>query len=213
MESIRVRNLRSLADTGDVELKPITLLVGANSSGKSSFLRVFPMLRQSAETRTGSGLLLNEPYVDYGQFPVALRQDADPAEMILDFKVMLAPRSFGPTTRFSFLLDRLPVRFGVHFARRSQAELYSFVRQVDLAIGDDDWKEEIVLQASEGGNITSLKIGDHVAQSEASRLRLKAGRGIVPQLIPASMDDDEGQLFVEDNSVRSGLYRSASSGD
>jgi hypothetical protein len=84
MDRVRVRNLRSLADTGEIELKPITLLVGANNSGKSSFLRFFPLLRQSTETRTGSGLLLNEPYVDYGLFPVAVRQGAEPPEITFD---------------------------------------------------------------------------------------------------------------------------------
>ena len=46
MQSIEIKNLRSLKDTGRVELKPITLLVGANSSGKSTFLRTFPLLKQ-----------------------------------------------------------------------------------------------------------------------------------------------------------------------
>jgi len=47
MDAIRIENLRSLTDTGFVELKPLILLVGQNSSGKSSFLRFFPLLRQS----------------------------------------------------------------------------------------------------------------------------------------------------------------------
>lgn len=41
MKSIRVRNLRSLKDTDEIEIKRINILVGTNSSGKSTFLRVF----------------------------------------------------------------------------------------------------------------------------------------------------------------------------
>lgn len=42
MDSIRVKNLHCLADTGTIPLKPINILIGANSSGKSSFVRIFP---------------------------------------------------------------------------------------------------------------------------------------------------------------------------
>ena len=52
MRSIRLKNFRSFEDTGRIELKPITILVGANSSGKSSFLRFFPLLRQTVEAMT-----------------------------------------------------------------------------------------------------------------------------------------------------------------
>ena len=36
-----IKNLRRLRNVPPIELKPITLLVGRNSSGKSSFLRLF----------------------------------------------------------------------------------------------------------------------------------------------------------------------------
>ncbi len=59
MEAIRIQNLRSLKDTGLIELKPITLLLGRNSSGKSTFLRTFPLLRQAYETATSGGIIWN----------------------------------------------------------------------------------------------------------------------------------------------------------
>lgn len=52
MDSIRVKNIRCLVDTGDIPIKPLTILVGANSTGKSTFLRLFLLLRQSVETPT-----------------------------------------------------------------------------------------------------------------------------------------------------------------
>lgn len=57
LRSIRLKNFRSLRDTGEVELRPIVLLVGANSSGKSSFLRFFPLLKQTANANSHSPLL------------------------------------------------------------------------------------------------------------------------------------------------------------
>lgn len=77
MKTIRVRNLRSLKDTGDIELKPITLLVGANSSGKSTFLRTFPLFKQSVNTKKTGPLLWYGTEVDFGSYSTALRKDAD----------------------------------------------------------------------------------------------------------------------------------------
>lgn len=57
LRSVRLRNFRSLRDTDEVELRPIVLLVGANSSGKSSFLRFFPLLKQTAWANSNSPLL------------------------------------------------------------------------------------------------------------------------------------------------------------
>lgn len=47
MDSIRIKNLRSLRDTEKISIKKLNILVGSNSSGKSTFLRVFPLLKQS----------------------------------------------------------------------------------------------------------------------------------------------------------------------
>jgi predicted ATPase len=65
---LRIKNFRSLADTKDIDIKPITILIGKNSSGKSSFLRTFPMLKQSTEERTKSPILLYGNYVDFGSY-------------------------------------------------------------------------------------------------------------------------------------------------
>lgn len=77
MRSIRIRNLRSIKDSKEIDLKPITLVVGSNSSGKSTFLRLFPLLRQSSDTRTTSPILWNGDYVDFGSFEESVRRDAD----------------------------------------------------------------------------------------------------------------------------------------
>ncbi|MFI9653097.1 AAA family ATPase, partial [Guyparkeria halopsychrophila] len=57
MKSVRIQNLRALHDTDDIDLRPLTICVGKNSSGKSSFARFFPLLRQSVEQRTTGPIL------------------------------------------------------------------------------------------------------------------------------------------------------------
>ncbi|MEC4853537.1 MAG: AAA family ATPase, partial [Jaaginema sp. PMC 1079.18] len=68
MEEIRIERLRCLSDTGDISIKPITILLGQNSSGKSTFLRVFPLLKQSVESRTTGPILWNGRLVDFGNY-------------------------------------------------------------------------------------------------------------------------------------------------
>ena len=89
MDSIRIKNLRCLADTGDIPIKPLTLLVGANSTGKSTFLRVFPLLRQSVETKTSSPILWyagHHGYVDFGTIKGAIRASEESVSFGYKFK-------------------------------------------------------------------------------------------------------------------------------
>jgi hypothetical protein len=66
MKSIRLVNIRSLVDSRPVPIAPITVLVGQNSSGKSTFARFFPLLRQSAEVLAREPLLWFGRFVDFG---------------------------------------------------------------------------------------------------------------------------------------------------
>lgn len=84
--AIRLKNLRALSDTGYVDLKPITLLVGKNSAGKSTFARVFPLLRQSVEENRRAPLLWFGKYVDFGTFEDALSRTSPNGDMHFAFR-------------------------------------------------------------------------------------------------------------------------------
>lgn len=85
MDSIRIQRLRCLSDTGYIDIKPITVLVGQNSSGKSSFLRVFPLLKQSIESRTIGPILWNGRLVDFGNYKDA-HQNNSQEGILFSFK-------------------------------------------------------------------------------------------------------------------------------
>ena len=89
LQSIRLRNLRSFADDDNspyVEVKPLTVLIGKNSSGKSSFLRSLPLLRQSVEANTTGPILWYSSYVDFGAFSEAKKFDSLKNIIYFDFK-------------------------------------------------------------------------------------------------------------------------------
>jgi len=72
VDTIRIEGLRSLVDTGDFPLKKLNVLVGTNSSGKSTFLRVFPLLRQSVERKTRGPILWSGNYIDFDSFGTSI---------------------------------------------------------------------------------------------------------------------------------------------
>ncbi|MGR5194528.1 AAA family ATPase [Vibrio rotiferianus] len=90
MKNIRIRGLRSLKDSGTVELKPLTLLLGENSSGKSTFLRTLPLLRQSLEAATRGPILWFGSYVDFGSFEEAVSHYSESRTIDFTFSADLA---------------------------------------------------------------------------------------------------------------------------
>jgi AAA ATPase domain len=86
MDAIGVKNFRSLKDTGLIDIKPITILLGKNSSGKSTLLRLFPLLRQSVEIQTKGPLAFFGNLVDFGDFSTALYSEAKDKFIELDFQ-------------------------------------------------------------------------------------------------------------------------------
>lgn len=83
-----VRNLRSFGSEKQfIPLKKINVLVGRNSCGKSTFLRTYPLLRQSVESNTRSPILWYGSYVDFGNISTAINDNAD--KVYFDFDVSL----------------------------------------------------------------------------------------------------------------------------
>jgi hypothetical protein len=63
---IAVRGFKSIANEQQIELRPLTLLAGANSSGKSSMMQPILLLKQTLETPSDPGaLLLDGPNVRF----------------------------------------------------------------------------------------------------------------------------------------------------
>lgn len=85
MDEIRVENLRSLKDTGYIKLKNINIFLGQNSSGKSTFVRTLPLLKQSLQEKTKSGILWYGKYVDFGSFKEASCNSAGPGQQTINF--------------------------------------------------------------------------------------------------------------------------------
>jgi len=119
-----IRNLRRLEAVDPVEIRPITLLVGRNSSGKSTFLRSFPLLRQSVMTRTSTPLLWYGDLVDFGSFQGSVFNNDLSREI-----------------SFIFELDEVSVphsRYYYYYSEPRRTQSYkAIVYEVDV-VNDDD---------------------------------------------------------------------------
>lgn len=89
MKAIRLQSFRCIADSGFVNLRPLTVLVGRNSSGKSSFLRFLPLLRQSVDAPTTGPIQWYGDYVDFGGFQETLSSSSDTKRIRFHFKLKL----------------------------------------------------------------------------------------------------------------------------
>lgn len=89
LNQISVRNLRSLHNKQTFNLAPLSFAVGANSSGKSTFLRIFPLLRQSTETTTKGPILWYGKYVDLGIFDSVVSRGSKEKEIEFEFQMDL----------------------------------------------------------------------------------------------------------------------------
>ena len=64
--SLSVSGFKSIVDEQTIEIRPLTLLAGANSSGKSSMMQPLLLLKQTLEAPYDPGpLLLNGPNVKF----------------------------------------------------------------------------------------------------------------------------------------------------
>lgn len=91
MKSFRLHNIKSFVDSGDIEIKPITIFVGKNSCGKSSLLRFLAVLAQTFSVDTVSPIKFYGKSVDYGNFESVSHKRLDKPirfELVYDVNVV-----------------------------------------------------------------------------------------------------------------------------
>lgn len=70
LTKLRIKNFKCLGDTGPLDIRPLTFLVGPNSSGKSSVLQMLRVLRQTERRSDMNGpLATTGPDIEVGAYP------------------------------------------------------------------------------------------------------------------------------------------------
>jgi hypothetical protein len=86
---IAVTGFKSLATKTDVEIRPLTVLAGANSSGKSSLMQPLLLMKQTLESDVvpAGPFLLSGPYTQYTETKQFLMSGMDAASISPSFSV------------------------------------------------------------------------------------------------------------------------------
>src|ERR1700726_614238 len=82
---IAVEGFKSIARRQEIEIAPLTILAGANSSGKSSIMQPLLLLKQTLEATYDPGpLLIRGPNVEFTEYEQLLSRgvDATPSKTI-----------------------------------------------------------------------------------------------------------------------------------
>ncbi|MEX8192357.1 DUF3696 domain-containing protein [Comamonas guangdongensis] len=103
LKNIKIQNLRSLRDVGEVPISKITVLLGKNSVGKSTFARIFPLLRQSVESKKRSPILWFGDYVDFGSLEQAISRGEKEISLGFNFSINYDFERFDP---YSYRLEQ-----------------------------------------------------------------------------------------------------------
>lgn len=186
LESIKVENLRSIEDSGFVKIKPLTVLVGRNSCGKSTFARTFPLLRQSAEEKTRSALLWFGRYVDFGSFGDAVKSGKDEITFTFRIEVKHQSKHFFEDQQYLFFeedflcLDDGKIDCSITVSQSSSNKIqHQYIKKIEImAFGN-----KMVISASQDSSIYAFKVNDeelYLGGEEDSRSFLSGG-SIIPK--------------------------------
>jgi len=97
---LRIRNLKSMADSGLLTLRPLTFLMGPNSSGKSTLIQALLLARQTVDSRdVGNPLVVDGKYVKLGSYQEFIHRHDRSKRLSLEFgmrsrqRLLLDPRT------------------------------------------------------------------------------------------------------------------------
>lgn len=203
--SFRVRNLRSIRDSSDIELAKITVLVGKNSAGKSTLLRVLPLIRQSSERPTKGPLLWYGQFVDFGTFKNAVNvhnpKDGVTIEFQLSIDGNIGKKNTDELDYFdiiestSFYSDLNDVRIRLTIGQ-NEADESGKARSITLNTGSDDLTVHFG-ESGHGENTTVVLNGRLISLPETKRWARRPGKIIpIPVLLKESHFETNGKRHV-----------------
>lgn len=171
MLAYRVKNVRSIHDSDFIYLKRISLFLGANSTGKSSMLRILPLLRQSSERSDSSHILLNGHLVDFGDMKEIVTKDSGQGCFLLAFKI--------PTSRLpkAFAHNKLSQSIGcidVEVSVSKVDEFRSDVSHIKLSFCDVSF----TISFSARNRVSSVKVNNIDVSLDYSNV------GVIPGIVP-----------------------------
>jgi len=120
LTKLRIKNFKCLRDTGDLEIRPLTFLVGPNSSGKSSVLQMLLMLRQTVDsTDIDNPLATNDGWVQMGAYPEFIYRGGERRLLEVSFEMTEFVRAIKARKRRRSIPFKLSLRAVFSYSART----------------------------------------------------------------------------------------------
>lgn len=131
LTKLRIKNFKCFQDTGELDLRPLTFLVGPNSSGKSSILQFLYMLKQTVESEENFVTLVTNGMGAYSEF-VYKGENERNLEFELFFKIRYDNKLMAFKIETSFFYDKETTEI-----KFKKIELISDDVQINFKITED----------------------------------------------------------------------------
>ena len=182
-----LNNLRSIDMESPVEFRPLTILVGRNTAGKSTFLRTIPLLRQSIERKLSSPIEWNgeeKGFVDFGDFSTTVGSVNGKDSISFCFGAENLPVDDIFQDRFlKSNAERPPGEFCINQQTSFNVLLHQHNNSVDrkkVAVNIPEYGIKLDVENSADGTFKQVKINDSV----------------LPDVISGVFEQSNGSIFA-----------------
>lgn len=167
INDFKIVNVRSIHDSGNLNLPLISILVGKNGSGKSTFMRFLQLFSQSKTFNKRAPLLFYGEDVDFGSFDEAISNNSIHKYIGFGFNV---------DTYLRFANGKSKVNFFCKIQKNKEGRTY--LSAIDMDINNNKISIEY-----ENKKITKLTINNINFSEDASKFRIIPGF-IIPEINP-----------------------------
>lgn len=183
MDSIRLQNYRCFDDTGYIDIKPLTFLIGANGSGKSSFLKLLPLLKQSMNVKVNGVFLWADEDVDFNNFKNTLKEGSDEMTVTMTISdLRLARRS----NAFNCFFPEMDVTMKL----RPLGDNFDFLSSLEINYADTT----IVIVYDDTFNVNYIRVNGFVLNSKELKMKNSITNSLLPKLL---FYDKDSRYFDE----------------
>lgn len=203
METLQFKNYRRFVDSGEIRLRPITLLVGSNSSGKSSFLKFFPLLKQSMRVNRNGTFLWYSNDVDFKDFKNTVHDGEGCIEIITSFNLMKRTtnrfkKGMSVIVEKNPLTSHFPIKLTLIISPKGNNEDY--LKEFRISISD----QQIVVKIDENENASVIING----REFDLKLNVPVFDNAM-KLLPSIFETEERQIFSMASQYASNYFKNS----
>ena len=188
MDTLRLKNYRCFTDTGDIDFRPINFLVGSNSSGKSSFIKMFPLIKQSVGIKRNGVFLWYGNEVDFKDFANVIKE----GQSFLEIEFLVKKFRI-PQRGFLKSIDETNLKVNMRLSQKDK----DFDYLESLTISFEDQKIKIYYNPKRSS--VKIEVNGIPTEEDFDRVIATETNSLLPRLLFISKNDiaDDYPMWCE----------------